>query len=107
MLPLSQFPPKPHYPMPLLLLGYYPTYLLPPHPLIPLHWGINPSQDQGLLPSMSNKAIFCYICGWSHRSLHVYSLVGGLIPGSSVETGWLMLFFLWGSKLLQLLPSYL
>jgi hypothetical protein len=22
---------------------------------------------------MSNKAILCYICSWSHRSLHVYS----------------------------------
>jgi hypothetical protein len=25
---------------------------------------------------MSDKAILCCICGWSHRSLHVYSLVG-------------------------------
>jgi hypothetical protein len=32
---------------------------------------------------MSGKAIFCYICSWSHGSFHVYSLVGGLIPGSS------------------------
>ena len=22
-------------------------------------------------------------CSWSHESLHVYSLVGGLVPGSS------------------------
>ena len=36
-----------------------------------------------LLLLMPDKAILCYICGWSHRSLHVYSLVGGLIPGSS------------------------
>ena len=42
-----------------------------------LHWGIEPAQDQGpLLPLMSNKAILCYICGWSHESLQVYSLVG-------------------------------
>jgi hypothetical protein len=31
---------------------------------------------------MPDKAILCYICGWSHGSLHVYSLVGGLVPGS-------------------------
>jgi hypothetical protein len=37
---------------------------------IPLHWGIESSQDQGqLLSSMPNKAILCYICGWSHGSL--------------------------------------
>ena len=32
---------------------------------------------------MSEKAILCYIYSWSHGSLHVYSLVGGLVPGSS------------------------
>ena len=77
----------------------------PHHPSIPLHWGIEPSQDQGPpLPLMPDKAILCYICGWSHGSLHVYSLVGGLVPGSS---GWLiLLFFLWGFKPLQLLQSF-
>ena len=35
-----------------------------------------------LLPLMSIKAILCYVCGWSHRSLHMYSLFGGLVPGS-------------------------
>jgi hypothetical protein len=29
---------------------------------------------------MTNKAILCYMCGWSHGSLHVYPLVGGLVP---------------------------
>jgi hypothetical protein len=49
-------------------------------PGISLHWGIKPSQDQGpLLSLMSEKAILCYICVWSHGSLHVYSLVGGLV----------------------------
>jgi hypothetical protein len=33
---------------------------------------------------ISNKAIFCYICGWNHESLHVYSVVGGLDLGSLV-----------------------
>jgi hypothetical protein len=62
-----------------------PTHLLlSPHPGIPLCWGIKPSQNQGpLLPLMPNKAILCYICNWSHGSLHVYSLFGGLLPGSS------------------------
>ena len=32
---------------------------------------------------LSNKAILCHICGWSHGSLHVYSLVGGPVPRSS------------------------
>jgi hypothetical protein len=58
--------------------------LLLPCPGIPLHWGIEPSQDQGpLLSLMSHKAILCYMCSWSLESLHVYSLVGGLVPGSS------------------------
>ena len=32
---------------------------------------------------LSNKAILCYICIWSPGSLHVYSLVDGLVPGST------------------------
>ena len=31
---------------------------------------------------MSNEVILCYKCYWSHGSLHVYTLVGGLVPGS-------------------------
>ena len=37
------------------------------------------------LPLMSDKAVLCNICIWSHSSLHVNSLVGGLVPTSS---GW-------------------
>ena len=82
--------------------------LLLPGPGIPLHWGIEPSQDQGpLLPLMLGKAILCYICSWSHGTLHVYSLVGGLVPGRSGRSGWLiLLFFLWGCKLFQLLHPF-
>jgi hypothetical protein len=71
--------------------------------------GIEPSQDQGpFLPLLSNKSILCYIYSWSHGSLHVHSLVGGLVPGSSVGTGWfILLFLLRGCKLLQLLQSLL
>jgi hypothetical protein len=80
-----------------------PTQGIPsPHSGIPLHWDIEPSQDQGpLLPLMTDKAILCYICSWSHGLLQVYSLVGGLVPGSSGRwwwwgSGWLiLLFFLW------------
>ena len=51
---------------------------------IPLHWGIKPPQDQELpLTLMPDKAIICCLCNWSHASLHVYSLVGGLGPGNS------------------------
>jgi hypothetical protein len=81
--PLSWVPPESLYsiPLPLLLGRCSPTCQLPPpHPGIFLHWGIKPSQDQGLLLWLM---ILCYICGWSHGSLHVYSLVSDLVPGSS------------------------
>ena len=73
-------------PSPCLYKGAHPpTHSLPPPcPGIPLHWGMEPSQDQGPpLPLMPDKAILCYICSWSHGFLHVYSLVGDLVPGSS------------------------
>jgi hypothetical protein len=58
-----------------------PTYPLSSHsPDIPQHCGIEPSQEQGLLLLlMPDNAILCYICSWSHGSLHVYFLVGGLV----------------------------
>jgi hypothetical protein len=56
----------------------------PTHPLllscpgIPLHWNIEPPQDQGLfLLLMSKKIILCHISGWTHGLLHVYPLFGG------------------------------
>jgi hypothetical protein len=73
-----------------------PTQPLPPHcPDIPLHWSIQSSQDQGpVLLLLQDNAIVCYKCSWNHWSLHVYSLVGCLVPGNSGGSGWLMLFFL-------------
>ena len=57
---------------------------LTPHPGIPLHWSIEPSQDQGpLLSLMPNKTILFCIYIWSNGLLHVYSLDGGSVPGSS------------------------
>jgi hypothetical protein len=62
--------------------------LPPPYSGIPIYWGIEPSQDQEpLLPLVSDKAFLNYICSWSPGSLHVYFLVGGLVPGSSGGTG--------------------
>jgi len=78
---------------------------LPTSPVIPLQREVESWQKQGLLfPLMPNKAILCYICSWSQGSGHVYSLDGGLSPGSS---DWLVLMFLWGCKLFQLLQSFL
>jgi len=76
-----------------------------PSTSFPYTGGVQVWQDQGfLLPSVPNKAILCYICSWSHGSVHVYSWDGGLVPGSSV---WLALLFLWGYKPLQLFQSFL
>jgi hypothetical protein len=67
------------------------------------------SQDQRpFFALMPDKAILWYICSWNQKSLHVYSVVDGLVPGSSEGSGWLiLLFFLWGCKPLQLLQSFL
>jgi hypothetical protein len=68
--------PLSHHPFPCSL-----THLLPhPCPGISLHWGIEPSQDQGpLLFLMSHKSI---LWRWSLESLHVYSLIDSLIQGA-------------------------
>jgi hypothetical protein len=70
--------------------------LLPHHSRIFLQWDTEHSQDQRPpLSLMPGKAILCYICSWSHG----YTLVGGLVPGNSGGSGWLiLLFFLWGCK---------
>ena len=71
------------HPSSLPLWGCSSTHLFTPDHCcsIPLHWGIEPSQDQGpSLLSISDKAILSYICIWSHGSLHIYSLVSGLVP---------------------------
>jgi hypothetical protein len=87
--PPSQFPlcnPPIPSPSPCFYEGAPPpNYSLLPHcPSIPICWGINPSQDQGPpLPLMPDKAILYYISSLNHGSLRVYSLVGGLVSGSS------------------------
>jgi len=62
----------------------FPLPLPPQHPGVPLHWRNQDSQNQGIFfLLMLDNAILCYICGWSHGSLRVYSLVSGLIHGNS------------------------
>jgi hypothetical protein len=84
--PFQVSPPEKPYPIPLPTASrrVLPPCIhlhLPSYPGIPLHWGIEPPQPQGLLlPLMSNKFILCHICGQSHGSLHVYSLIGGPVP---------------------------
>jgi hypothetical protein len=51
-----------------------------------------------ILPLMSNKAILCHLCGQSHGSLHVYSLVGGPVPRSSGRSSWLTLLLPHGDE---------
>ena len=82
--------------------SHSPLFTNPPTPLpspgIPLHCDL--SQDQApLLSLMSHKAIMCYKCGWSHGFLNVYSLVGGIVIGSSGVSGWLI--SLCGCKILN------
>jgi hypothetical protein len=57
---------------------------------IPLPWGIKSLQDLAHpLPQRPDKATFCYICARDCRPAHahVYSLVGGLVSGSSQGSG--------------------
>jgi hypothetical protein len=96
-------PPPPAF---MRVLPHLPTQQLSPHcPSIPLHWGIKPSQDQCFsshwCPTRPSSAT--YAAGAMGLS-NVYSLVGGLVSGSSGGTGWFILFFfLWGCKPLQIL----
>jgi hypothetical protein len=82
----SPDPPSPKLPiqstLPLLFWGCSPTHpptpASPPHPDIPLHWCIGLSY-----PWCPTRPSSATLCSWSHGSLHVYSLVSGLDPGSS------------------------
>jgi len=78
-----------HPPPPLLSPFFSPLFLwnrmlpLPPtyshlRPLIFLY-----TMEMSFLLLMPDNAILCYICDWSHGPIPVYSLVCGLVPGSS------------------------
>jgi hypothetical protein len=78
-----------------------PPPIYPPTPIswawIPLHCGIEPSQDQGLLLLlMPDNAILCYICSWSNGSPCVlfgwwFSWTAFLVPFSQ-NLGWSILY---------------
>ena len=80
-------PPIIPHPLPSPTLSFMRVLPHPPtlsHPTTILCWGIKPPQDQGPpLPLLSDKAILCYICVWSHESLPVHFLVSGLVSGST------------------------
>ena len=64
----------------------------------PGSWSLHRTKGAPLL-LMPDKAILFCICSWSHKSCHVPSLVGTLLPGFFGGSGWLiLLFFLWGCK---------
>ena len=95
VIPFPGLPSGNHHPIPLppvsvRVVLHPPTNLLPPsRPGIPLSWGMEHPQAQGpLLQLMFNKAILCHICGRSHGSFHVYSLVGSPVSGSSEGGVW-------------------
>ena len=80
--PLSWYTPqKSHNPCPPVpvsqsTLSHFPVR-------IPPHCSIQAFQDRApLLPLISNKAILCCICFWSHGLLHLHSLVDVFVPGS-------------------------
>ena len=105
--PFPGFPSETPYSIPLPLCINLPLPL--PVLAFPYTGAMEPSQVQRPLFSlMSDQAILCYPCGWSHGSLLVYSLVGALVPGSSGVAGWfILLFLLWGCKPVQFLGSFL
>jgi hypothetical protein len=109
--PLESLYPIPPPPASMRVLPHPLTH---PHTLAFLPWHSPTLGHQTLRgpravpPIMSNKVILCHICGQSHGSLHVYSLVGDPVPGSSRGSSLLTLLLLpWGCKPPQLLQSFL
>jgi hypothetical protein len=92
--PISRFAPGNPYPTPLPLLLWWcsSTHLRNP-PSLSWHsptlgyWAF--TRKRASPPTDVIKANICFISSWSHGSLHVYSLVGGLVPRSSLGlVGW-------------------
>ena len=110
--PFPVFPPEPSYPIP------PPPASMRVLPLPPIHSHFTtrafPYTGKSSLHRTKDLSSFdsrqCHLL--LHMQLepwaiHVYSLVGGLVHGSSGGSGWLIfLFFLWGYKHLQLLQSF-
>jgi hypothetical protein len=86
--PLSSFPSTP-IPSPILLLTNLPVGSCFPVLAFPYTGASSLHRTKSLsshwCPTRHNPYVLFYICCWRHGSLHVYSLVGGLVPGSSGE----------------------
>jgi hypothetical protein len=69
------------------------------YPGISLHWAIEPSPRASPPTDVQQGHPLLYM-RLEHGSFHVYSLVGGLVPGSSGRgSGWyISLFLLWGAN---------
>ena len=89
---ISSFPViplQPPFPFPIFPLCFASMKVLL-HPLThshltPLNIPYTGTSNLPPLLVMSDKAILYYVCIWSPSFLHIYSLVGGLLPGNS---GW-------------------
>jgi hypothetical protein len=90
----------PRPPASMRVFPHPPAYYCLPALAFPYTEALSLHRTKGLFSLMPYKAILCYIFDWSHRSLQLYSFVGGLAPGNSGRgVGWLILmFFLWGCK---------
>ena len=62
---------------------------------LPFPFTVPPQDQKPSLPLISDKAVLCYICSWSHGHSHVYSLVDGLVSGSSGGIDLLILSFVY------------
>ena len=100
VIPLSQLNPLFPPPFPKLLWAYSSTHPQPPtsmryHSPTLGHWAFTGPMGSSPIDSRKGHPLL-HMCSWSHRCLHVYSLAGGLVPGSSGGSSWLILFSLWG-----------
>ena len=90
--PFPASPPQIFYPFPPVpaSMSCSPNHMSTPSSFlcILLCWVIEPSQDhEPPLPLIADKVILWYIWSRSHESLHMSSLFGGLVPGSSGDSG--------------------
>jgi hypothetical protein len=90
--------PIPPYPAPMRVFPCPPTYSCLPTFTFPYTGASSLHKTKGLSSNwcLTSPSSATYPVG-TIGSLHVYSLVGDLVPGSSGGSGWLiLLFFLWG-----------
>ena len=94
VIPFPSFLVESPYPIPPLptsmrVFLYSPTHSCLPDLAFPYTGALSLHRTKGFSFHwlMPDKVILCYICSWSCGSFYVYSLVGGLVPGSSVGRG--------------------